>query len=115
MKKRIEFIDIAKGIAIICIILGHLNNQQINKIVFTFHVPIFFIITGYFISSKYSMKEFIKNKFKRLIIPYIITCLLMIIISLICNSIVFNKYRLINDCIYLISASLYGARRFSMV
>ena len=61
MKKRIEFIDIAKGIAIICIILGHLGSNQINRIVFTFHVPIFFIITGYFTNRIYNNKEFIIN------------------------------------------------------
>lgn len=82
MKKRIDFIDIAKGIAIICIILGHLGSNSINRVVFTFHVSIFFIITGYFTNKKYSMKEFIYSKFKRLIIPYCITSVIMILISL---------------------------------
>lgn len=49
-KSRVQFLDIARGIAIICIILGHLNNSLINRVVFTFHVPIFFFITGYFMS-----------------------------------------------------------------
>ncbi|WP_207662353.1 acyltransferase family protein [Coprococcus comes] len=47
--KRLQYIDIAKGIAMICIILGHMGNANINRVVFTFHVPIFFFITGYFI------------------------------------------------------------------
>ena len=49
---RLQYIDIAKGIAMICIILGHLGNASINRIVFTFHVPIFFFITGYFTNKK---------------------------------------------------------------
>ena len=34
--KRIVSIDIARGIAILCIILGHLGIRQINRIVFMF-------------------------------------------------------------------------------
>lgn len=41
---RLQYIDIAKGIAMICIILGHLGNASINRIVFTFHVPIFSLL-----------------------------------------------------------------------
>ena len=31
--KRLDYIDIAKGIAMICIILGHLKSNQINRVV----------------------------------------------------------------------------------
>ncbi len=79
--KRIKYIDISKGIAIICIILGHLGNPQINRIVFTFHVPIFFFITGYFINTNLSVKDFIKKKIKTLIFPYFLTCLAIIILA----------------------------------
>lgn len=41
---RLQYIDIAKGIAMICIILGHLGNANINRVVFTFHVPIFSLL-----------------------------------------------------------------------
>lgn len=56
---RLQYIDIAKGIAMICIILGHLGNASINRIVFTFHVPIFFFITGYFTNKKRDLNGFI--------------------------------------------------------
>ncbi len=67
---RLRYIDIAKGISIICIILGHLGVAEINRVVFTFHVPIFFLITGYFVSSKRTVRQFIKVKFRTLIVPY---------------------------------------------
>ena len=110
MKKRIEFIDIAKGIAIICIILGHLGSNQINRIVFTFHVPIFFIITGYFTNRKYNNKEFIINKFKRLIIPYFITSFFIIVISLFSLKIFFGV-NILNTlgAKEWIMATIYGA------
>lgn len=59
---RLQYIDIAKGIAMICIILGHLGNANINRIVFTFHVPIFFFITGCFTNKKRDLNDFIKIK-----------------------------------------------------
>ena len=80
-KRRIQYIDIAKGIAMICIVLGHLGNPQINRVVFTFHVPVFFFITGYFINTSLSVKDFIKNKTRTLLCPYIFTCLAIIILA----------------------------------
>lgn len=81
MKNRLKYIDIAKGIAIICIILGHLENANINRIVFTFHVPIFFFITGCFTNKKKSIGAFIKEKVRTLLVPYVLTCLLIILIG----------------------------------
>ena len=65
----------------ICIILGHLGNASINRIVFTFHVPIFFFITGYFTNKKRDLNGFIKNKARTLLVTYIITSIVIIIIG----------------------------------
>lgn len=62
----------------ICIVMGHLGIGRINSFVFTFHVPIFFLISGYFLSDKLTTREYIKRKGKQLIIPYIITCIFII-------------------------------------
>ncbi len=78
-KKRVGYIDVARGIAIICIVLGHLDVNNINRVVYTFHLPIFFLITGYFISDKDSIQEFIRKKVRTLIVPYLITCCVMIL------------------------------------
>lgn len=74
MEKRINTFDIAKGIGIISIIIGHLGISQINQIVFTYHVPLFFIISGYFFKP-IDAKHLITKKAKQLLIPYIITCI----------------------------------------
>ena len=63
-KNRVQYFDIARGIAMICIILGHLNNSLINRVVFTFHVPIFFFISGYFMNSKCGIKDYARNKLR---------------------------------------------------
>ena len=58
----------------ISIIIGHLGEPSINRVVFTFHVPVFFFITGYFLSDRKSIKDFIKNKARTLLVPYALTC-----------------------------------------
>ncbi|WP_034451287.1 acyltransferase family protein [Butyrivibrio sp. AE2032] len=80
-KTRIRFIDTARGIAIICIILGHLGSASINRVVYTFHIPLFFLITGYFISTKASFSRFAKKKFRSLILPYLLTSAVIVLLA----------------------------------
>lgn len=44
-KRMIEY-DIAKGIGIIAVLLGH--SKIGVDIIYTFHMPLFFVISGYF-------------------------------------------------------------------
>ena len=75
--KREKYMDIAKGIAAILVIIGHCNytNKYMLAWLYTFHMPLFFIINGFFISSsveRYSLKEYTKKKAKSLLIPYLV-------------------------------------------
>lgn len=78
-KKRELCFDIAKGIGIILMIIGHcgIKNQYVRNFIYSFHMPLFFLISGYFFKYRED-KELLKRNFKRLIIPYIITCLCII-------------------------------------
>lgn len=71
--KRIEWLDIAKGIGILLVILGHcLNiNQRSFHLIFTFHMPLFFLLSGYVFKDKVPFFKFIGKKFKTLIIPFL--------------------------------------------
>ena len=80
--KRIEWLDIAKGISMLCIVAGHMNSATVQKIVFTFHVPLFFLISGYLISQKQDYITFCKNKIRGLILPYIYISFLLIILKI---------------------------------
>lgn len=42
MKQRVEWIDVAKGICILSVILGHFGNAKIYEFVFPFHLTVFF-------------------------------------------------------------------------
>ena len=71
---RSSYIDVARGICMICIVLGHQGNPFINRFVFTFHLPVFFIITGYFFNPKTSFKDLVIKRSRGLIIPYFFAC-----------------------------------------
>lgn len=83
MGKRLESLDIAKGIGILCIILGHLGytsivsgeGDPIATYVFQFHVPIFFLLAGYTLSERKPFAVYAKDKVQRLLVPYLVTCL----------------------------------------
>ena len=81
MGKRIEYVDIAKFIAVTSVIFGH-KLLSLTALFFPFHLPIFFIIAGYFISEKSNVKEFVKRKLVALIIPYFFTCLIICLLSI---------------------------------
>lgn len=73
--KRTEWIDICKALAIYCMVLGHTGtSQQVSTIIHVFHMPVFFILSGYCFNEKKNsnMKTFIKKRFLTLIVPYFV-------------------------------------------
>jgi len=72
--KRKEFIDIAKGIGIILVILGHLNisGQYSRNIIYAFHMPFFFVLSGAFSHTNIGFKQYFVKIFKRLYIPFVV-------------------------------------------
>ena len=108
-RTRYSFIDIAKGICMISILLGHLGLDSINRVVFTYHIPVFYLIAGYFLKEDEPLYSFIKKKFRSLIIPYIIASVLIIISAVIMNLIYAQGeglFSLVKDWCF---AALYGA------
>lgn len=97
MEKRIEWIDTLKFLGIFAIYLGHLGGQpdNIGRFVFSYHVPLFFFISGFF-NKKIELKEyflFIKDSFKRYMYPYYFFALITLIyISIRNNSFSFNNF-----------------------
>lgn len=79
MNKRIGWIDITKGIAIILVILGHsIIGLKANDFIFSFHMPIFFIVSGILFKEK-DVLFVIKHNAQRLLIPYAVTSGILII------------------------------------
>lgn len=71
MKERIAWIDIAKGLCIIFVVLGHVMNPGfIRTYVYSFHMPLFFFLGGICYKHKYRFKDFIAKRAKSILIPY---------------------------------------------
>ena len=69
--KRIRWIDVAKGYGIFLIVLGHiLTTGTLRRLIFAFHVPLFFILSGLTLNTNIRFKNFLVKKFKSLMIPY---------------------------------------------
>jgi len=77
-----KWVDVTKGIGILLIILGHNNfDHSILTVIHTFNIPLFFFISGYLYHySKYKQnpKYFFNQKFKRLVIPYFVTNIIIL-------------------------------------
>ncbi|WP_461811464.1 acyltransferase family protein [Faecalimonas sp.] len=84
-EQREKAFDIAKGIGMLAVILGHMSiPESLGDVIFSFHMPLFFLINGYFFKKKESNNgEYIVLKIKTLILPYIVTCGLVIVFSIV--------------------------------
>lgn len=70
---RIGWIDIAKGIGILLVMFGHLAPTEWTYVVYGFHIPLFFWLSGVtFDRKKYpDLKIVVKKKFISLLVPYL--------------------------------------------
>jgi fucose 4-O-acetylase-like acetyltransferase len=74
-KERLTWIDAARGITIFLVVLGHsILPYPWLKYIFSFHVPLFFFLSGYlFHPQKYPhWFEFFKRKAFTLLLPYVV-------------------------------------------
>ena len=83
MKKRIEWIDIAKFIGIFFVMLSHFEScPSFLRAFFTpFYLAIFFFCSGYVYKNGEDIASFFKKKIRQLFIPWFIYSNLNIILS----------------------------------
>lgn len=114
MKERIRWIDVAKGIATILVVSGHVwggytGNYAVPKyqnlidyvvwIVYTFHMALFFALSGYVyalakksVSNRNDYRVLIKRKARALMIPYFIAGIITILIKIPFSGSIANGY-----------------------
>jgi acyltransferase len=68
---RVHWIDIAKGLAILCVFIGHTDivTWQARDFIYSFHMPVFFFLSGYCFSNRRAFKDFVLNKARTILIP----------------------------------------------
>lgn len=80
LDKRIDWIDSLKGLGIILVVWGHMNIPlTAETIIYSFHMPLFFFISGYlYKSKKRAIGEVFYRKSKTLLTPYFYFALISI-------------------------------------
>lgn len=90
-KQRIGYIDVAKCIAMAFIVIGHTGlvfsahefaggmPSVIIRLAFTFHLPVFFILSGFLTpETRGPSAAGVRKDLQRLILPYAVTCILIV-------------------------------------
>jgi fucose 4-O-acetylase-like acetyltransferase len=75
---RIGWLDMAKGYGIILVIFAHLDMRKLGDWIYSFHIPLFFFLSGYVFNAKYDFKTILKKKCKSILIPYFSLGILLI-------------------------------------
>ena len=90
MPKRIQYIDIAKGIGILLVVLGHNDLQayhpMLHRFIYAFHMALFFFLSGIFFKPERPFKEIFARRFSGLMKP-----LIFIILFIYSVSVLFGK------------------------
>lgn len=82
MGKRNLTLDVAKGLGIILVVIGHICRRDSEgwegQWIYSFHMPLFFFLSGYLFKDEavLNMKQFVRSKTRSLFIP---TCLLALV------------------------------------
>jgi len=80
LQGNINWIDNLKAFGILAVILGHIASP-FSSFIFSWHMPLFFMISGFFIKFDLSPKDFILKDFKRLMIPYFIFSMIALVLE----------------------------------
>jgi polysaccharide biosynthesis protein PslL len=84
--QRIAYIDIAKGIGILLVVLGHsdlaLVSPYLHQLVYSFHIPLFFFLSGIFFNPRTTPGPFLKKRFRAILQPYLFIIFLIFVASI---------------------------------
>ena len=85
---RVQFIDVARSVAIFLVVWGHTAGGNISKTIYSFHMPLFFLISGMLLKRKNincsisDIMILLKRRLKAYYIPYLVWALFYANLSL---------------------------------
>lgn len=80
MNKRLDWIDVMRGIGIFLVVFAHIyqkDGNDINRIIYTFHMPLFFFLSGYVYQNiDEPLHEYFLRKCRSIVVPYFVWAVL---------------------------------------
>ena len=82
---RLQYLDMLRTIGIILMVMGHIGFSGVfSKWIHGFHIPLFYILSGYFYKNQ-PIKRLLKKRLRTIIIPYVIFGIFHCILDCIIN------------------------------
>lgn len=77
--KRLIWLDVAKGLAMLLVILGHCLDHDVplRYFVYSFHMPLFFVLAGFTMRAKPRLTVLVTSA-RRLLAPYLVVCAILL-------------------------------------
>ena len=76
----------ARGIGILLVALAHADvsffSPYLHKFIYSFHMPLFFFLSGYFFNPEMPFWKLLKRRFNSILKPYLFTIFLIYVVSL---------------------------------
>lgn len=82
-EQHIVWIDALKGFGIVLVTFGHLSPWlPIETHIYSFHMCLFFFISGFLFEQRDSFKLFVKKKYRSILIPFLVWDILASMVAL---------------------------------
>lgn len=88
-RKRLKWLDISKGIAIILMVVGHTPIPDVfSRFIFAFHMPLFFIASGWTTNwEKLNFADFVVRRIRSIMLPFVCYSAIVLFVQIITNEI----------------------------
>lgn len=109
-KKRLIWLDMAKGFAIAMVVLGHCLSfdDPLRDFIYSFHMPIFFMLAGFTMRPKRRMTV-LESSIKRLMVPYLLVCGLLLFFAFVPPSSINPNLDTQKDCLTVLCEITYAS------
>ncbi|WP_370972479.1 acyltransferase family protein [Enterobacter wuhouensis] len=106
--KKFIYIDNLKAIGIILVVIGHIFPRQNIDVIYLFHMPLFFMLSG-FLYKPQDISSYVLKKAKRIILPYLLFLISIFIINALINITIYNSS--LHDVFKGFSKMIYGGEK----
>lgn len=100
VQERLDWIDLSKGLGIVLVVYGHVARgmataglsfdhfTEIDRVIYSFHMPLFFMLSGFFFlkSARKGSKKYALSKVSTILYPYLLWSLIQICIQYLASS-----------------------------